>query len=353
MNTVSTGAQFVRMQANNLMLQERLAKLSDQVATQKVSSDFAGLGSGARVSINLRGELKELDTYARNISGAQLRLTTQVEAMERIGQLAKELSVELIKLQSDPNAEVAVVNQIAQQGYQELTSLLNAKVDGRYVFAGGDSANAPLPAAGADALFAQIAADLPGPITNAATSLATTRGRLAQDDWFADTIDPDTTAPPVPVVPPVSARVDRDLDLEYGVLATNGVYSDDVDLTEDLPYFREFLHAFAAAANVDKPTTPAELDEFRGYLDQVRQGVDRATGRLDEEVGALGALGSRMKAIDDRHKDLALHLRSGVSDVEDVDMAAAITKLQLVQTQLQASYRVTSSLNQVNLNDFL
>ncbi|HSK41727.1 MAG TPA: flagellin [Arenibaculum sp.] len=353
MNTVSTGAQFVRMQANNLALQERLARLSDQVATQKVSSDFAGLGSGARVSINLRGELKELDTYSRNIAGAQLRLTTQVEAMERIGQLAKDLSVELIKLQSDPNAEVAVVNQIARQGYQELTSLLNAKVDGRYVFAGGDGANPPLPAARADALFAQTATDLTGPITNAATSLATTRATAAQRGWFADTIDPDTGVPPVPVVPAVSARVDRDLDLEYGVPATNGVYSDDVDLTQDLPYFREFLHAFAAAANVDKPTTPAELDELRGYLQQVQQGVDRATKRLDEEVGALGALGSRMKTIDDRHKDLAVHLQRGVSDVEDVDMAAAITKLQLVQTQLQASYRVTSSLNQVNLNDFL
>lgn len=353
MTSVSTSAQFLRMQANNLQLQQRLAELSEQVATQKRSTDFGGLGSGARVSITLRGELGELESYVENIDAAKLRLTTQVEAMERVNQLAKDLSVELIKLQSDPNAEVAVVNDIARRGYDELVSLMNTQVQGRYVFAGGDSANAPLPRSGADALFAQVAADLAAPVTDAAVSFAATHASVAQRGWFSPTIDPDTSAPPVPAVPAAVTRIDRGLDIEYGVTVTNGTLSDDVALPGDLPYFREILHAFAAAANVDKPTGPAELAEFRSYLQQTQQALDRATVSMDAEVGALGSAGARMETVKNRHEDMKVLLSEGVGDVEDVDPAEAITKFQLTQSLLEASYRVTSTLNRVTLNDFL
>lgn len=353
MTSISTSGQFQRIQANNLALQERLAQLRDQVSTQKKANDFGGLGSGARVSISLRGELKELESYTRNIDAARLRLTTQVEAMERIGALAKELNTELIKLQSDPHGDASVVNRIAENGYREIVSLLNAKVNDRYVFAGGDAATAPLPQAGADALFAQIATDLNGPIADAATALATTRATVASRGWFADSIDPDTSTPPVPTVPPVTVRADRNLDLEYGVLATNGTFSDDVVVADGLPYFREILHAFATAAHVDQPTGPAELDEFRTFLGDAQQALTRATDALDREVGGLGTVGKRLDGIENAHEDLSVHLQRGVSDVEDVDMAEAITKLQLVMSQLEASYRVTSSVNRVTLNDFL
>lgn len=353
MTSVSTSAQFLRMQANNLQLQQRLAELGEQVSTQKRSSDFAGLGSGARVSITLRGELAELQSYVGNIDAAKLRLTTQVESMERINQLAKDLSVELIKLQSDPNAEVAIVNDIARRGYDELVSLMNTQVQGRYVFAGGDSATAPMPKSGADALFAQVATDLNGPVTNAATSFATTHVTVAQRGWFSATIDPDTSTPPVPTVPAATARIDRGLDIEYGVTVTNGTLSDDVALPGDLPYFREILHAFAAAANVDQPTDPTELAEFRSYLQQTQQALDRASTSLDTEVGALGSAGERMNTVKNRHEDMKVLLNEGVSDVEDVDAAEVITKFQLTQSLLEASYRVTSTLNRVTLNDFL
>ncbi|HEV7367949.1 flagellin [Arenibaculum sp.] len=353
MTSVSTSGQFQRIQANNLALQERMAQLRDQVATQKKANDFGGLGSGARVSISLRGEMKELESYTRNIDVARLRLTTQVEAMERIGALAKELNGELIKLQSDPHGDASVVNRIAENGYREIVSLLNAKVNDRYVFAGGDASTAPLPQAGADALFAQIDADLNGPIANAATSLTTTRTTVASRGWFAASIDPDTSVPPVPTVPPVTVRADRSLDLEYGVLATNGTFSDNVVPANDLPYFREVLHAFATAAHIDQPTTPAELTEFRTYLGSTQQALSRATGELDREVGGLGSVGERLDGIAKAHKDLTVHLQRGVSDVEDVDMADAITRLQLVQSQLEASYRVTTTLNRVSLSDFL
>lgn len=356
MTSVSTSAQFLRMQANNLQLQQRLAELSEQVSTQKKSTDFAGLGSGARVSITLRGELTELKSYIENIDAAKLRLTTQVEAMERINQLAKDLSVEMIKLQSDPNANAAVVNDIARRGYDELVSLMNTQVQGRYVFAGGDSGNPPLPSAGADALFAQVAADLNAPVTNAAASFATTHATVAQRGWFSTTVDPDTTTPPVPAVPATTARIDRGLDVQYGVTVTNGTLSDDVTLPGDLPYFREVLHAFAAAANIDQPADPtnaAELAEFRSYLQQTQQALDRAAKTMDAEIGGLGSAGERMDAVKNRHKDMEVVLKRGLGDVEDVDAAEVITKFQLTQALLEASYRVTSTLNRVTLNDFL
>ena len=60
-----------------------------------------------------------------------------------------------------------------------------------------------------------------------------------------------------------------------------------------------------------------------------------------------------MKALDTQHDETTVTLKQGIGDVEDVDMAETISKLQLVQTQLQASYKVTATLQKVNLIDFI
>jgi flagellin-like hook-associated protein FlgL len=46
-------------------------------------------------------------------------------------------------------------------------------------------------------------------------------------------------------------------------------------------------------------------------------------------------------------------LTGQISSVQDVDMAAALTKLTSVQTQLQASYKLITSANSLSLVNFL
>jgi flagellar hook-associated protein 3 FlgL len=60
-----------------------------------------------------------------------------------------------------------------------------------------------------------------------------------------------------------------------------------------------------------------------------------------------------MDALDEHHEDTMVLLKTRLGDVEDVDMADAITRLQASETQLETSYRVTAMLRNVNLASYL
>ena len=61
--------------------------------------------------------------------------------------------------------------------------------------------------------------------------------------------------------------------------------------------------------------------------------------------------------IADRHSDAASDTQTAltgqVSSAEDVDMAATLSQLSLVQTQMQASYQLIAGLNSLSLAKFL
>jgi flagellar hook-associated protein 3 FlgL len=88
-------------------------------------------------------------------------------------------------------------------------------------------------------------------------------------------------------------------------------------------------------------------------LSTTRTKLDTAAKTMDSHIGILGNTYNRIEELDTQHDETAVAIKSNLSAVEDVDMADAISKLQLVQTQLQASYKVTTTLKSINLIDFL
>jgi flagellar hook-associated protein 3 FlgL len=74
---------------------------------------------------------------------------------------------------------------------------------------------------------------------------------------------------------------------------------------------------------------------------------------LEEERGALGVAEQRLATVKERHADVTVVLKTRISGVEDVDMAEVAARLQLLQTQLEMSYRLIASLRDMNLARFL
>ena len=145
MTSISTSGQFFRIQTQNLAIQERMTEYSEQSSTGKKGTVYGALGSDVRQSIDLRGNVEELDTYQKNIATAQLRVSGAVETMDRIKNVARDVRDQLTKLSGNPPPDQTVVKDIAKRGYDEVAQLLNTKVDGRYIFAGSDIDNPPFP----------------------------------------------------------------------------------------------------------------------------------------------------------------------------------------------------------------
>jgi flagellar hook-associated protein 3 FlgL len=114
------------------------------------------------------------------------------------------------------------------------------------------------------------------------------------------------------------------------------------------------LRGLATAATLTYDTNnPGSFTDYNTILDTTRNALDASAKTLDNNIGILGSTAERVKALGTQHYETQTTLNTSVGDVEDVDMAEAISKLQQVQTQLQASYKVTATLQKVNLIDFL
>jgi flagellar hook-associated protein 3 FlgL len=99
--------------------------------------------------------------------------------------------------------------------------------------------------------------------------------------------------------------------------------------------------------------TTAQQQGFDQLVVSAKSAIQSGKARLDDQIGILG---NTAKSIDDtriRLDQTSLHLKQVLGKAEDVDVADAISKLQLMQTQLQASYRVTAKLQDLTLVNFL
>lgn len=343
MTNISTYGQFLRIKTENLNLQRQLATLNNQVSTGKRAQEFGGLGVDARSSINLRGRLKELEAYQANISTAQIRIASMVEAMEQIKEVALHVRDAITSWSGDPSPDTTIINDVGRRAYDEVAHLLNIRVDGRYIFAGSDIANPPFPDS------AQFYADIETAVSawavnGAAVTLGDTRAIAADTtQYFSAALQAADGSPP-------KVTVDEGVTVTFGVRANVTEAPDPT--AEPQPYFREILRGLATVATLNF-NDGDDRNEFEQIVERVRRNLDLAVRELNNQVGILGNTHSRLEEISQRHDDTALTAQRLLSDVEDVDMAEAITRLQLTQTQLQTSYQVTSSLSRINLVDFL
>jgi flagellar hook-associated protein 3 FlgL len=78
-----------------------------------------------------------------------------------------------------------------------------------------------------------------------------------------------------------------------------------------------------------------------------------AVSAMAEDVGVLGNTQTNLTTAQTTMSDTATALTTQVGDVQDVDVAQAMSNLSLVQTQLQGSYQVIAAMSGLSLVKFL
>ena len=93
--------------------------------------------------------------------------------------------------------------------------------------------------------------------------------------------------------------------------------------------------------------------------------IDRATlesalglviAAMDEIPDLRSKIGSDLLALEQmktRHLDFTVFTTESISQIENVDIAAAVARLSIDQTFLEASYMLTARLSQLSLANFL
>ncbi|MFO1148466.1 MAG: flagellin [Alsobacter sp.] len=136
---LSSDSTKSRQNATNLLsLRDQMTDLQRQLATGKLSSTYAGLGTGALKSLDLRETLARYDDFASTITDATTRLKLMDATLTGIAGEQQTIKKGLVAsgmstLQSNGQS---LAQQTAQNSMKSVIGMLNTDAAGRYLFSG-------------------------------------------------------------------------------------------------------------------------------------------------------------------------------------------------------------------------
>lgn len=308
---------MARLLSSSSAVRDQLAQAQEQVATGLLSDTYSGLGSSAKTALSLTPVIAHQKALSTNIDVAQGRLDLTQNAMTSISSIASQFFAQINTFNANDPTSAQTLAQQAKSALQQVGDLLNTKSGDTYVFAGQDTNNPPVPNTDPAVLSAGL---LSG--TGSAP--------------FSSTIG--TAIPTI--------DVGNGQQIQVGLLANTNTLATSASPTSG-SYMRDTLTALAKLAGLASSSTPtADVSAARGYLTS-------SIPAMATEVGSLGNVQSSLKQRQTNLSTLSATLTKQLSSVQEVDVAAAITKVSTLQTQLQASYQILAQSRSLSLANYL
>ncbi len=322
---------LAELSGNAGVISQKLTQVGEEVSTGLVSTTYAGLGSGALTSLNLRPQMAQNDAISDGIGAATSQMGVTQTAMTQIGALAQGV---LAKLSAAGGTGTGAngLDEIAAQArdaFNSVVSLLNTKDGDSYVFAGEDSANPPV---GSTAGFlAGVTGAVQGLGTPGTTLAATEAGSLG-----AGTSGVFSTAAGQSTVQ--TMQTGQGTPVPYGVLAGSS-------------YMRQILQSLATIGALGSSQTGAA--GYSAFVQDATKQLGAASTALTADQGVLGERQGELTATQTTLASTKISLATQLSGVEDADVAALATTQSLLQTQLQTSYKLISNMQNLSLVQYL
>ncbi len=334
MTRVSNVAQQQALTRLMGQVNQQLFDTRAQVTTGRKANHFSGLSSSdALASINLRGQIRSLDSFIASIQVVQPRADTMDTILNDIATSARDVFQNNILHPRDTEPPMNIVRDQAQRALALVQAKLNTALDGRFLFSSQDVLNAPY----ADA--AQLT-------TNTQTQIT---------DWLAGTI---TGAD---VLTNMNAYVGADLGYSASLTALPGtarvtVQADtaltiDYTVRADDPGVADVLRGLSILSNLQYDA--AQDAEFWEIFEGAQSLLESGAGLIDGTVAGLGLARAQMQETRALHEGNQVLLHRFIEDAENVQVEQAISRMQQLQTQLQVSYETISTLRDLSLVNFL
>jgi len=278
-----------------------------QISSGKKFVDYQGLAGQTNTVLGSRSFKARVESYQQSIDTIRgkldandVQLTGVIEAMTTLKDAVQAALA---------NNQAEGFSELLDQTYNFIANGLNTNFDGTYLFSGAETGTVPVNA----------------------TELADLAALPSVNDAF----DNGTIA--------FEARIADGVDLDFGLLAD--------DVGTDI--FQEMLDLY----NLDQGAS----GPFEGELSNTQFGLLQGQiASLEASIDGLrqvqvqnGLAFERLEVVDEQHADTLVFLEVFIADIEDVDIAEAVTKLNNDQLALEASYRAIGSLSQLSLLNFL
>ena len=127
-------------------MQDKFATLQMQLGTGDKASKLSEMGRDLPMSLSVRSRLGKIEGFSANIDTVNLRLSFLDKTMSRFDKMEGEARSSAIQGQyGTNNINMATLPNLSKARFDELVTLLNSDVAGRYLFGGSNTDSAPLP----------------------------------------------------------------------------------------------------------------------------------------------------------------------------------------------------------------
>lgn len=278
-----------------------------QISSGKKHDDYQGLAGQTNTVLGSRAFQARVESYQQSIDTIRgkldandVQLTGMIDAMESLKETVQSTLA---------NNQAEGFSELLDQTFNFIANGLNTNFDGTYLFSGAETGTIPVN--------------------------VTELSDLAALPAVSDAFDNASVA--------FEARIADGVDLEFGILAN--------DIGEDV--FQEMLDLYNLDQGVNGPfegeLSNTQFSLLQGQIASLESAID---GLRQIQV-KNGLAFERLEVVDEQHADTVVFLETFVADIEDVDIAEAVTKLNNDQVALEASYRAVGSLSQLSLLRFL
>jgi flagellar hook-associated protein 3 FlgL len=280
----------------------RVSEEQSQISSGVKSLTYAGLSPDVNRLVTLETAHARVEQYVTNNTLVASRLQTMEGNVAQLYDVATGLKTLLVNALNNNNADALALAQQADTQLQQVASLLNVKLGGRYLFSGSRTDTQPVDVTQLPASYSIPTAD--------GDAIA-----YYQGDSFEFTV-----------------QADDALTVSYGVTASEGG-------------FEKLIRAI----DIVKKSPPSDRAALQHALDVVGQALTEIPD-IRTKIGAAQAI---LDQVNKRHSDFQLYTERTIGEIQNIDTAEVMTRLQSDSTSLQASYMAINALSQLNLLNYL
>lgn len=303
MDRIASFSHQSRLIQNMMSAESKVAKAQLQESSNLVSTTFSGISDQSSKMVNLQGYYARSERYVDEGETVSSRIQTMHDSVGSMIEIATKAKTLITGLQGADYTEAGSTAEQAKELLDNMATLLNSQLGGRYLFAGGKTDSKPVS-------------------VDSSTYAAASYPSSASTTYYSGD---DSVA---------RFQADDDLSVDYGVTAND-------------PAIEKVMRSLNLIANMS--TTTIDTNTLNEAYDLADEGADGMTVLQTK----LGTAASTVDDAIDRHLDEQLTLQSQIEDISKVDLAAATSRLSQLQSLLEASTSVLTVMKSFNLNDLL
>ncbi|MGE4220451.1 MAG: hypothetical protein AB7G39_13470 [Alphaproteobacteria bacterium] len=313
---VGTAAQQQLVINAALRAQGRVLDTQAQLATGKKTQVYSGIANDTNRLITVKSDLAKAEQFIENTKNVEKRLDLMSFAVETIDSTARSFRTSLTNAINGDGANVIDLPAQAGAFVDQIVELLNTRDDSRYLFAGGKINAKPV-----DLGNGVYTPPAPPPF-DAVADTGYYEGDAVQQ----------------------SVRIDQGYELPYGINA-------------DASAFEKVLRAMDNIAQMtfSNPVTAAEQQTIRDAITTLTEAIDD-NGTEPTLSGLLNNVSLNIKIVTEqreKHENFINLAEDTVADIENVNTAETVARINYEQVQLEASYNAIARVSNLSLNNFL